>query len=152
MRAATKPAKYGAATRGSSRSSAPGPTLSKHTPPSSLGPPDLPEVTDTPGRGTSGGFPTRQGAYSRASGTGRSGRSFARLTSLARLEKEEAHGRGTQGRDAHGRWRRAWVERCDPGRHNEVCRGLRLRGRRPEARLEVPTRSRARYGHAPRRR
>src|SRR5215212_6389308 len=87
-----------------------------------------------------------------ATGNGRSGRSFARLISLARLGKEEAHVRGTQGRDAYGRRRRAGVERCDPGRHNEVRRRLRLRGRRPQARLEVTARSRAGYGHAPRRR
>ena len=53
--------------RESSRFSAPGPTHSQHTPLSSLGP--VPRTSlrlaDTPGRGTSGGFPARQGAISR---------------------------------------------------------------------------------------
>ena len=77
--------------------------------------------------GVSGGFPTRPGAFSLASGNGRSGRSFARLASLASSEGG-ANGRGTKvgmltgGGDAPGLNGviRAVTTKCD--------QRLRLRG------------------------
>ncbi|CAA9448944.1 MAG: 6-phosphofructokinase, partial [uncultured Rubrobacteraceae bacterium] len=54
-------------------------------------------------------------------------------------------GRGKEGRDAHRRRRRAWPERRHKGRHDEMRRGIRLRGRRPQARLEEPALPRVRH-------